>query len=992
MCQLDDYLAIYAERRKELLDSLDVPNWQEYKLAVYATWDISIHMIQNGSMFPYSYTSADALELLQVLCFLDPGGLSEELFRKAWYELRSPATHNVGNINLRVLDAQPRSDGSWNSHRFRTAVDALASFSLVTVGGSHEYLTLSVHPLVHAWTYDRLEEDRRGFLQALTTIFIALTIETCQESSQTLFRACLVPHLDICLGRRGHGRSQGWQDICKTILDLTEQRSFNLCLGLRIALAYTLNHPWEGKQILSILLPPLVEQFGREHKDTMIATDAFASCYRGLYEYQEALRIDNENLDIWTKIHGSCHIAVLQSKNSVAMDLLSIGRFQLAQSMLKDIYVQMKTMSDQSGTSYVELFGMVQNNLATVDDHLGKERAAMEEWKKAIPVKAPDKKRRQMIYPHTIVALFNLGRSYLKEGKYDAGLDFLEESFALGYKILGSDHLLTKSILHNIEYVYRHAPIQGRSEQTHSSRRRQIISTKARDLLEETGCLAIHCLPSTTAPLNETNALACVTARFGREHPMTIHVMANLTHEWLDLGRADAAISLMEETLDVISNVSRSHVQPMLFSLGSQVAHNFSHAGKKLNLTTAISKVYRKQAIEHGTRIYERCRDIYGEENMVTIQTLKMLLMTFDEQDLLKEAAFTCVLMLRGLIKSAGEIETPTLRAKDQLIRLSMKLKPRDTDLGFLLPAIQSHHERKAYSQFGRVECQPSHSNYWTSDLEVFDVVYYYWEWRYRREAKDAEFQRLHRTCLALSELQGFGNVETIHAMYSLAQEYCDMDEVGSCSGHRFNWPQRTKDVIQAVKLLKEVIGRGQRCLTLSLKDLIKCYDLLITCYDRIGRYDDAIDASYERAQLWTKAYGTDHENIQGIVDDIITRELKRESVEYYENQTAFEKVAERLLHITLKTVLYISDGFEWEAWEDCDHDSGGEKRSDPWHYFRPIIHCLLANVVYDSGKSFEFRLHLGGLSGSLHLNGTQFVCQLNLERLKARMFKQKQA
>lgn len=147
-CRMEEYCTIYYQRRRELLSQKAIQDGEDYRYTVYTTWEISLKMIEEMS----SEAGRDAIELLQIFSFLHHDGISEEIFYRAWKTLRSdPPSEWTLSHQPDILLGQ--SSQEWDVYPLRAAVSILLSFSLINRNKDH---LISIHPLVHTWTRDRL--------------------------------------------------------------------------------------------------------------------------------------------------------------------------------------------------------------------------------------------------------------------------------------------------------------------------------------------------------------------------------------------------------------------------------------------------------------------------------------------------------------------------------------------------------------------------------------------------------------------------------------------------------------------------------------------------------------------------------------------------------------------------------------------------------------------------------------------------------------------
>ena len=183
-CSLEEYLDFFARHRKKLLSSPATQTGSEYNYAVYTTWDISVESIKRLAENGKDDTAVNALELLSFFGFCHFNDITEDIFKSAWKNLgttegfswwrnfgttegfswwRSNVLHIIRNHSLQ----------NWDSLVFNEAIRLLSTYSLIDIGGSTT--RISLHPLVHSWIRDSLDEELhlRWWKATISTLALA---------------------------------------------------------------------------------------------------------------------------------------------------------------------------------------------------------------------------------------------------------------------------------------------------------------------------------------------------------------------------------------------------------------------------------------------------------------------------------------------------------------------------------------------------------------------------------------------------------------------------------------------------------------------------------------------------------------------------------------------------------------------------------------------------------------------------------------------------
>jgi tetratricopeptide (TPR) repeat protein len=187
---LEGFCSLFSKRKKDLLD-LGVPNIDtESQRTVFTTWEISIGMIE-AVKEPHAQF---ALELLNLFAFMHFDGITMIIFERAVQNASeagaSRGTSFRGSSMMRFMP------NGWDVILAAKALKVLASYSLVTVDDSY---SISIHPLIHQWTRDRLGETQR--LEAWKASLLTVAVATHWFWSINILptRKSMLPHIDSCI-------------------------------------------------------------------------------------------------------------------------------------------------------------------------------------------------------------------------------------------------------------------------------------------------------------------------------------------------------------------------------------------------------------------------------------------------------------------------------------------------------------------------------------------------------------------------------------------------------------------------------------------------------------------------------------------------------------------------------------------------------------------------------------------------------------------------
>ena len=157
-CTLSEYRRVFKQHRDRLLAFHSVQGQSRYR-DVYATFEASAEILQSSQ----AEAEVDALQLLPVLATCGPNRVPLALFEAGWKNAQSvdpdvaednlypPTTWHVSHL-LPLIQVDT---DEWDSFRLIEAIRMLKALSLVSTDDYNGVLSVSMHPLIHAWARDR---------------------------------------------------------------------------------------------------------------------------------------------------------------------------------------------------------------------------------------------------------------------------------------------------------------------------------------------------------------------------------------------------------------------------------------------------------------------------------------------------------------------------------------------------------------------------------------------------------------------------------------------------------------------------------------------------------------------------------------------------------------------------------------------------------------------------------------------------------------------
>ena len=164
-CNINRYLRQFSLHCQTLMTDVTFKGASNYNQTVYGTWDLSFQQIQQRAKGLFTTRNAQAAQtailILQICAFYHHSNISKEIFQSAAEEFKEydvdnevaeelPQAITLLDHTLLALD----NDGQWDEFLFGQGVSVLLSFSLIRQ--EHPSEMLSVHPLVHYWSRERM--------------------------------------------------------------------------------------------------------------------------------------------------------------------------------------------------------------------------------------------------------------------------------------------------------------------------------------------------------------------------------------------------------------------------------------------------------------------------------------------------------------------------------------------------------------------------------------------------------------------------------------------------------------------------------------------------------------------------------------------------------------------------------------------------------------------------------------------------------------------
>ena len=471
-----DYPRVFAQKRRRLLEFHPTQAQSRYR-DVYATFEASAEILQSTG----TEAATDALQLLPVLATFDSNRLPLPLFEAGWKgarpymaKLNSARDYNDNagdtddTLNMtawhdsRLLLLMQVGDRQWDPHRLIEAVDLLESFSLVSKDNHSGFLSVSMHPLVHAWARDRQDSTEQNTSWITSGCIIAMSREDgdfwLQHSRQLrphlhalvafetskLFVCCPAKKVTVIL------LQCGWllYDMKDSALVDSLMQGLFSELGLNM---HTMKGEWlniydltarnlrqYGKPSRAVLLLDQIVRFREERlpaydNDLLTSQHELASAYVTNGRIQEAMALLEKVVKIQEETLGEDHPRRLTSQHELARAYGINGRIQEAMILLeKVVRIQEETLIEDHPDRLAS-----QHELARAYGINGRIQEAIVLLEKVVKIQEETLRED---HPRRLASQHELARAYGINGRIQEAITLLEKVVKIKEETLREDH------------------------------------------------------------------------------------------------------------------------------------------------------------------------------------------------------------------------------------------------------------------------------------------------------------------------------------------------------------------------------------------------------------------------------------------------------------------------------------------------------------------------------------------------------------------------
>lgn len=427
-CRIEEYPAIYSRRRRHLLQEKILQGNEGYEHTVYTTWEVSLRMIEDSS----TEAGRDAIELLQMFSFFHFDRISEEILHQAWKNLQNNVYPEwISSRQPRIFHRQSFAESF--SHPVRVALSILPSYSLISRDKDH---LISIHPLVHAWTRDRMSrlEEERLWAHALSTLAFSVWWSFSTEDFQ--YRKCLVPHVDTCLVYQDDG-----------IFHIPGLGQDLLRMADNFALLYReAGREQKALELREKIVKANEKMLGEENITTLSSMHKLAISYREVGQEQKALELAEKTMKLNKKRPNEEHPDIPWHMHNFAIIYNKVGQQQKALEWIDKV---VKAEKQTLGEDLISLNSM--QTLAIIYSNIGQQQEALELIKKVVKIR---QKALSEEHRDTLDSMHNLALMYDEFDSQQKALELMEKVLKVRQRTLSEEHPDTLCSMRCLAFMY----------------------------------------------------------------------------------------------------------------------------------------------------------------------------------------------------------------------------------------------------------------------------------------------------------------------------------------------------------------------------------------------------------------------------------------------------------------------------------------------------------------------------------------------------------
>ncbi|MEU6253351.1 FxSxx-COOH system tetratricopeptide repeat protein [Streptomyces sp. NPDC047043] len=501
----DEYLRLFEEKRLELLDETESP---DYKAPVIAAWNVSLDQLEAKN--------PAALQLLQVCSFCAP----------------EPIPRNLFNM-LRERSIAPELDQALRDPiRQAQVIREIGRFSLARM--DHRANAIQMHRLVQMALQARMTDEeqdrmRRGAHQLL----VAYDPSNPEHAGHWDRYAELTPH--VMASGAVHSDDQWVRElIINEIKYLCRWGDYDT--GSELAT--------EAHQIWK-------DRFGPDEEQTLLVAKWLGVLNFSRGRYEDAARLNAEALEAYRRRLGEDHPETVDALGNVAIDRRVQGKFGEALELSESVHERLVRLNGDEDPDTLRAAHNVGVSLRLAGLFDRARRLDEDTWSRKVQMFGQD---------HAVSLVTRLGLIVdIRElGDYHQSLTFQEDITSQCRRALGSENPLTMSCLRHLAVARRKAGRHDEARQAADGALRRLLSRYGEHDPESLAAnLEVTVNMRHSGELDAAYELGTrihdqYATTFGATHPHTVASWVNLAVTLRLAGDPEKAREIDEESLQLL--------------------------------------------------------------------------------------------------------------------------------------------------------------------------------------------------------------------------------------------------------------------------------------------------------------------------------------------------------------------------------------------------------------------------------------------------------
>ncbi|KAI5842039.1 hypothetical protein BZA05DRAFT_380199 [Tricharina praecox] len=624
--------------------------WMYRNEPVFTCWEISFHAL-----------CPSATRLLHMCAFLSNEDIPDELFRRG-----SRGVEWLGN----------------DKDAFDNAIEDLLAFSLVKRRATSFAKSDSfwIHPLVHQWARDRVDDSTKQRTSASEAIFLitaaVITDPTKRDTEYWGFERRISNHIELCaqniekyypshdsiypekisqalytLSRVNYYRCKVEKSIHlvrRAIVGLNGLEALAAIHLLGVNLSFDSQYS-EALEWYQRALEGTEKALGKDHPSTLTTVLGMAGVFERRGEYDKALEWYQRALEGTEKALGKDHPSTLTAVYGMAGVFERRGEYDKALEWYqRDLEGIEKALGKDHPSTLSTVLGM-----AGVFERRGEYDKALEWYQRALE---GTEKVFGKDHPSTLTTVLGMAGVFVHRGEYDKALEWYQRALEGIEKALGKDHPSTLTAVYGMAGVFER---RGEYDKALEWYQRALEGTeKALGKDHPSTLTTVLGMAGVFERRGEYDkalewyqrALEGIEKALGKDHPCTLTAVYGMAGVFERRGEYDKALEWYQRALEGTEKaLGKDH--PSTLTTVHGMAGVFERRGE-----------YDK-ALEWYQRALEGTEKVFGKDHPSTLTTVLGMAGVFERRGEYDKALEWYQRALEGTEKALGKDHPSTLTA-----------------------------------------------------------------------------------------------------------------------------------------------------------------------------------------------------------------------------------------------------------------------------------------------------------------------------------------